>query len=61
MRKYHIRERPQAFCEFCGKPATHEVRDHQNASFGCFCGRHAKLKKKILENIGTALAAAQEE
>ena len=49
MSEFHIRERPQAFCDFCGKPATHEVRNHQNASYGYFCKRHAHTKKRLLE------------
>ena len=56
--KFHVRLRPQAYCETCGKPATHEVRNHQNASYGLFCERHANVKKKALE---LSIAVAQQE
>ena len=46
---FHIRQRHQAYCETCGKPATHEVRNHQNANYGMFCEKHAQMKKTFLD------------
>jgi len=45
---FHVRELPS--CNDCDKPATHEVRNHNNASYGVFCLKHAERKKRFLED-----------